>query len=188
MTNDSEAVLSRSLVDRNARIRQIVVEHYDFVWRSLRHLGLSAADADDAAQQVLIVASQKLELILVGRERSFLFATAMRIASRWRRSRGRRREVDNSEDILDQQVSRGWSAAEQAPARALLERILQGMPEDMRIVFMLYEVEQFTMSEIATLLDVPTGTVASRLRRGREHFREVVSRLEGQGTRVGGDL
>lgn len=175
-------------VDRNARMREIVVHHYDFVWRSLRHLGLTPADADDAAQQVLIVVSQKLDLVVAGRERGFLFATAMRIASRWRRSRGRRREVENSEAVLEQQVSQGWNAADRAPARALLDQILQGMPEDMRIVFMLYEVEQFTMVEIASLLDVPAGTVASRLRRGRAHFREVVSRMDAQGKRAEGDL
>lgn len=166
---------------RDARLRSIVTQHYAFVWRSLRHLGVMPADADDAAQQVLIVVAQKLDQVAVGRERSFLFATAMRIAHRWRRTRERRRELDNSDGVLDKLVTQTSSASDRAPARALLDQILEDMPDDLRVVFMLYEVEQFTMIEIASLLDLPTGTVASRLRRARDHFRSMVSRLEARG-------
>ena len=173
--------------DRDARLRSIVTDHYEFVWRSLRHLGVMPGDADDAVQQVLIIVSRKLDQVTVGRERAFLFATAMRIAYRWRRSRERRREVDNSEIVLDQLAGQTSSVSDRAPARALLDQILVDMPDDMRAVFMLYEVEQFTMSEIASVLDLPSGTVASRLRRAREYFRTVVTRLERQAKRREGE-
>jgi RNA polymerase sigma-70 factor, ECF subfamily len=179
----STAPASSEASGRDARLRCIVTQHYAFVWRSLRHLGVMPADADDAAQQVLIVVAQKLAQVAVGRERSFLFATAMRIAHRWRRTRERRRELHNSEGVLEQLVTQSSSASDRAPARALLDQVLEEMPDDMRAVFMLYEVEQFTMTEIASLLDLPSGTVASRLRRARDHFRTMVSRLEAQGRR-----
>jgi RNA polymerase sigma-70 factor, ECF subfamily len=183
---ESTASVTHEGPARDARLRNIVTQHYAFVWRSLRHLGVMPADADDAAQQVLIVVAQKLDQVAVGRERSFLFATAMRIAHRWRRTRERRRELDNSEGVLDQLVNQTSAASDRAPARALLDQILEDMPDDMRAVFMLYEVEQFTMLEIASLLELPTGTVASRLRRARDHFRTTVSRLEARGRRGGG--
>jgi RNA polymerase sigma-70 factor (ECF subfamily) len=44
------------------------------------------------------------------------------------------------------------------------------MSIDLRAVFVLFELEQTTLSEIAVLLDVPRGTVASRLRRAREYY------------------
>jgi RNA polymerase sigma-70 factor (ECF subfamily) len=49
---------------------------------------------------------------------------------------------------------------------------------DLRAVFTLYELEELKMNEIAELLGVPAGTVASRLRRAREHFEAQVARLQ----------
>lgn len=76
-----------------ARFRALIHEHGDFVWRSLRRLGICKADLADAAQQVFLTASRKLELIRQGSERSFLFQTAVRVAANARRMRQRRREV-----------------------------------------------------------------------------------------------
>jgi RNA polymerase sigma-70 factor (ECF subfamily) len=45
-------------------------------------------------------------------------------------------------------------------------------------VFALYELEELTMAEIASILDLPEGTVASRLRRAREEFRTIAKRFE----------
>src|SRR3954470_14140087 len=80
-----------------ARVRALVTENFDFVWRSLVRLGVPRADAEDALQQVFLVASRKLDDIVPGRERAFLFGTAFRIAHRARRTRDRRREVLDGE-------------------------------------------------------------------------------------------
>jgi RNA polymerase sigma-70 factor (ECF subfamily) len=68
-----------------------------------------------------------------------------------------------------------------ARARAALEAILDAMPLDLRTVFVLYELEQVTMAEIATILELPAGTVASRLRRAREQFQAATRRLLAKG-------
>src|SRR3954451_17353117 len=60
--------------------------HFDGVWRLLRRLGLPQADADDAAQQVFIIACRRIESILPGSERAFLFGCALKLAARWRQS------------------------------------------------------------------------------------------------------
>ena len=57
------------------------------------------------------------------------------------------------------------------------------LPEDARPVFVLFELEGMTMVEIASCLDIPPGTVASRLRRAREVFSTFVSRLEARRNR-----
>ena len=58
-----------------------------------------------------------------------------------------------------------------------LDRILEGMPENLKESFILFELEDMTVPQIAELLGIPTGTVASRLRRARAHFQKAVSDL-----------
>ncbi|HVK86706.1 MAG TPA: sigma-70 family RNA polymerase sigma factor [Kofleriaceae bacterium] len=162
------------------RLRAMFDANFDFVWRSLRRLGVPSATVDDAAQEVFLVASRKLASIELGRERSFLFATALRVASTARRAQSRRGEHD--EQAVAGLVDHAANPEEQADrqrARAVLDRILAEMEDDLRAVFVLYELEELTMAEIATTLELAPGTVASRLRRAREQFQETARRLRG---------
>jgi RNA polymerase sigma-70 factor (ECF subfamily) len=162
-----------------ARIHRLVVDQHAFVWRSLVRLGVPRSDAEDAVQQVFLVASRRIADILPGAERSFLYGVSLRIASRARRTQTRRREV--GEDSCPERVDtaqRPDELLDRARARAVLDSILEAMPLELRSVFTLFELEQLTMSEIGDLLDLPQGTVASRLRRAREIFAEHRKRLE----------
>ena len=169
------------------RFRELVDAHFDFIWRSLRGLGVPSASIDDAAQQVFIAASQKLAVIAVGSERAFLFSTARGMAANARRAQLRNRE-QLDEDALANQIDRAPDPEEVAAAqqaRQVLDRILDGLSEDLRAVFVLYELEGQTMAEIASLLGAPMGTVASRLRRAREEFQDAVKRFQaGRGTKT----
>jgi RNA polymerase sigma-70 factor (ECF subfamily) len=170
----------RLSVEAELRLRGIVEAHYDFVWRALRGLGVASAGADDATQQVFWVASEKLEAIAPGSERSFLFATARGIAANARRSYARNRE-QGDELALAAQIDRApdpEQAAANSQARRLLERLLEQMPEDLRTVFVLFELEGLTTPAIAEMLDVAPGTIASRLRRAREAFAREAERLQ----------
>ena len=166
----------------SARFRTMVDTNFDFIWRSLRGLGVPAASIDDAAQQVFWTASQKLSTIAVGSERSFLFATARGIASNARRSQHRSRELLDDEAIASH-VDRApdpEQAAATREARRVLDRILDGLSDDLRAVFLLYELEGQTMAEIASILGTPMGTVASRLRRAREEFQSAARRFQSE--------
>jgi RNA polymerase sigma-70 factor, ECF subfamily len=169
------------------RLRSLMSAHHPMVWRTLRNLGVSPADLDDAVQQVFIVASQKLEAICVGCERSFLAGVAVRIASRARRTRERRREVDEI-DPANHPATAGGPAEEldRAEARHLFEMLLDSMPADLRLALVMYEVEELTLAEIASALDAPLGTVASRVRRARELFVTKARRIAGRGKLDGG--
>ena len=119
--------------------------------------------------------------IRLGSERSFLFQTALRVAADSRRTRLRRREVAAS-DIPenDEESDRAPSpedAVDLRRARMWLDAILDEMSLDLRAAFVLFELDQMTMAEISVLLDLPPGTVASRLRRARHQFREKVARM-----------
>jgi len=176
-----------SAAERASRLRVLVDEHFDFIWRSLRRFGLHAADADDAAQRVFVIASRKLSVIEPGRERSFLFGTAYRVVRELRRSKARRPESPLTPEMdAEDPAPNPEEFADRTRARALLDQVLSEMPMEARSVFVLFELEEMTAPEIATLLDVPLGTVASRLRRARELFRASATRLRARATFNGG--
>jgi len=167
---------SVSRVDE-ARLRSIVEAHFDTLWRFLRRLGVAEGDVDDAVQEVILVLTRKLDGVDHGRERSFLLSTAFRVASDARRRVRRRREVDA--DALYELASEGAdpeASLERGRMRALLAQVLGELSIDLRAVFVLYELEDFTMAEIAQTLQLPPGTVASRLRRARETFEALAAR------------
>lgn len=164
------------------RLQGLFEQHYDFVWRSLRRLGLTSAAADDASQEVFVVAMRKLDVVRVGSERSFLFGTALRIASDVRRGATRRETV--GPQMLDRIADPHPAPDEllaRARARLQLDLVLDSMALELRAVFVLFELEEMTMAEIAVLLDVPPGTVASRLRRAREAFHSQVELTSTEG-------
>jgi RNA polymerase sigma-70 factor (ECF subfamily) len=161
---------SLSKVDEG-RLRSVVDAHFDTLWRFLRRLGVAEADVDDAVQEVILVLTRKLEGIETGRERSFVMSTAFRVASDARRRTRRRREVD-AEQLIDlpSAAADPEASAQKQQMRELLAGVLEELSLDLRAVFVLYELEDFTMAEIAQTLQLPPGTVASRLRRAREAF------------------
>jgi RNA polymerase sigma-70 factor (ECF subfamily) len=165
--------------EHGPRFARLVQEQFAFVWRLLRRIGVPESDADDAAQQVFIAASQRIDDIRPGSERAFLFSTALHVGSRACRGRSRKREEFGVE--LDEALDPAPSLDElvdRRRARELLDVMLQEMPLELRVVFVLYEIEQLTSAEIAEVVGVPTGTVASRLRRAREDFAARVERAE----------
>jgi RNA polymerase sigma-70 factor (ECF subfamily) len=160
--------------------------HAELVWRTLRRLGVLPADLEDATQRVFIVVSQKLEDIEPGRERSFVFGTAMRVAAQMRRHRHARKEepLDTIADPIDPALSPEAHTDNQRRLSQLGE-ILQRMPEELSSTFLLYELERWTMAEIAVEHGIALGTVASRLRRARERFQGDLERFERSGRRTG---
>jgi RNA polymerase sigma-70 factor, ECF subfamily len=165
----------------SARVRALFEAHYALVWRTVRRFGVPAEDADDAAQEVFIVVARRCADIREGSERAFLVATALRVAAHDRRSRGRRpttpRAPDTFEEVRDPAEGPDELAA-QREHRALLDEALAALSPRLRAVFILFELEGMTMAAIAECLELSPGTVASRVRRGRERFREAVRELE----------
>lgn len=174
--DEGPAETGRPFLLSAAKLRAMREEHFEFLWRSLRRLGVPEADVDDAVQQVFLVAARRE--IQPGAERSFLFATALRVASHARRTLRRRRE---SGDDVPEQTDATPSPEElldQRRARALLDEVLESLPLDVRAVFILFELEEMTVVEIASMLEIPLGTASSRLRRGREQFHQAVARIK----------
>jgi RNA polymerase sigma-70 factor, ECF subfamily len=160
-------------------VSELVRREFRFVWRLLRRLGLAESDADDAAQQVFLIAERRFGDIRPGRERSFLYTTALHVASKARRGVERRREDLGPE--VEPEPDQGPSLedlVDRRRARELLDSLLDRLPLDLRAVFVLHEIDELSTAEIAEVVGVPVGTAASRLRRARELFAERVRRLE----------
>ncbi|MEO8183340.1 MAG: RNA polymerase sigma factor [Deltaproteobacteria bacterium] len=164
-------------------LEALVHQHLDFIWRLLRRLGLSGADAEDAAQQVLLVAALKLDAIEPGKARTFLYGIALRVASNARRGQRRSQRLQREQSLdgaaeLPAQGQVPWpdQLAELGRAQAFLDELLAELPEELARILFLAEIEQCTVPEIAEFEAIPVGTAASRLRRARLEFRELLAR------------
>jgi RNA polymerase sigma-70 factor (ECF subfamily) len=162
------------------RLRTAVVEHYEFVWRTLRRLGVAENAVEDAAQNVLFIFARRIADVRPGAERAFMVATAARLAADYRKKKLRSREDLEPGAVIEEHASVAPSVEElidQGRARDLLDVVLAEMPDDVRTVFIFFEFEDMTMAAIAAMLDLPMGTVASRLRRARMMFETIAARL-----------
>ncbi len=156
------------------RLRCALTEHYGLVWRSLRRFGVPEDLVDDAAQHLFLTFGRRSGEIPPQKERSFLLAMAVRVAANARRLRARCPEVptDNVDatTTLDPEQLLDWKER-----RHQLDRVLESLPLEQRSVFVLFELEGFSLPEIADSLDIPLGTATSRLRRARHRFEARVS-------------
>jgi RNA polymerase sigma-70 factor (ECF subfamily) len=161
------------------RLAELLRLYYARVWRALRRLGVDAGSADDAAQEAFIVLSRRLDEVRAGSEQTFLLGCAVRIAANHRRRSHARREVED-ELALDGEPD-PCPGAEQLldhkRLREALEELLDSWPDDIRVAFVLFELEGLSVPEIAKVTEAKLGTVASRLRRARELFQAGAKRL-----------
>ena len=154
------------------RLRDMATDHFASVWRFLRALGVPSGSIDDAAQEVFLVAARKLADVRAGAERAFLFGAAVHVARKLRRRHAREELVADPDDesLEPALLSTPEDSFDRKEERDLLMFLLDGLTDELRTVFVLSEIEGESMADIAALLGLPPGTVASRLRRAREKF------------------
>ena len=157
-----------------ARLERMFVAHHAMVWRTMRRRGLSPDASADVTQQTFLIAAERLGDIASDSERAFLVGTALRVAQ----SLGRKTLRWQLEEDMDQHVADGRSVSDERVAVQLCDLALSKVDPDLAEVFVMFEIEGLSSPEIAASLEIPLGTVASRLRRAREQFRVVVGRLE----------
>ena len=123
-----------------------------------------------------MILARRLDDIEFGRERAFLYGTARRVLANMRRAVKRRGETDDG--VLGEAPS-GASLPDELVAeardRAFLDELLRELPDELRRVLVLAELEELVVPDIATLENIPVGTAASRLRRARAAFRDVLA-------------
>ena len=170
------------MADRK-RLDGMFRDHHQTVWRTLRRWGLDPQEAADTGQQAYVVATERLVDIQAGSERAFLIGTALHIAQASCRKNSR---IQLEEDMDLHGAVRVRSMSEKLSDTELVDLALARIDPLWVEVFILYELEGLSCPEIAQALSLPLGTVASRLRRAREGFREAARRIELQLEKEGG--
>lgn len=178
---------SETGVSEEVGFEAIYEAYFDYVWRSLRRLGVPESSVDDAAQDVFVVVHRRLA-DFEGRSsiKTWLFGIALRVARTHRRRVSRKGHHDPLPTDL---VSAGGgpdSEFEKRRAAAFLAAFLDSLDDDKRAVFVLAEIEQMTAPEIEQALGVKLNTVYSRLRAARKAFDTAVKRRLAKEARVAG--
>ncbi len=162
--------------------KDVYDEHFRFVWRTLRRFSVSEADLPDATQEVFVVVYRRLPEF-EGRSKitTWLFRICLRVAKDRRRRAHVRHEVAVAEP--EERAATGadvTTALERRDDLALFDAAMSELGLDQAAVFTLFELEAMTGQQIADTLDIPLGTVYSRLRLAREAFRKAALRLAAQ--------
>jgi RNA polymerase sigma-70 factor (ECF subfamily) len=162
--------------------RALFREHVAHVWRSLRALGVRDADVADASQQVFLVLNANLaRWDRGGSMRALMYGICLRVASDYRRKAHRRHErlFATPPEVASSAASPEERITQQREL-AQLDEALGALPEAQREVFVLFEIEELDMNEVAQAVGCPLFTAYSRLRAARKAIR---SQLNPRGAR-----
>jgi RNA polymerase sigma-70 factor (ECF subfamily) len=166
-------------------LRTVFDEQAAFVCRTLRRHGVRDADLDDMLQEVFLVVHRTLhEYVDRGRMRAWLYSICTRVAHGQRRKLVRRRETPELNGLESEVAPQQHQHVEDQQSLRLGYQLLEALPPHEREVFVLYEVEDMTMPEIAQVLGCPLQTGYSRLNRARERILALLS--DAQSGKAGG--
>jgi RNA polymerase sigma-70 factor (ECF subfamily) len=169
--------------DGEARFRVIFETGFDYIWNALRRLGVAPSDLEDISHDVLFDVYRKIDTYDPERPlKPWLFAFSFRAASEYRRRRRVRGEVRESVEAVDTSPLVEERLVEHEN-RALVAAALESLDLDRRAVFVLHDLDDVPVPEIARTLDIPLNTAYSRLRVARERFVKAITRLRGQEVR-----
>lgn len=157
---------------------RVFEEHAPYVWRVLRRLGVGEADVEDVCQEVFLVVHARLSSF-EGRSalRTWIYGICIRKASEHRRRPHRLHESVVAEPPETSIPAPQLEALARRRALARLDAALAELDEDKRAAFVLYEIEQIPMAEVAGACGCPVQTAYSRLHAARRH---VESRMQAE--------
>jgi RNA polymerase sigma-70 factor, ECF subfamily len=168
--------------EQRLSVTQVHERHGEFVWRTLHRMGVRPPHVEDVYQEVFLVVHRRLRTFS-GQSAitTWLFEICFKVAAGYRRKAYFRRE----ELVPDWSDMDTLSSPEPSPERRLvtarqakqLERLLDTLPLEYRVVFVMFEIEGLSSEQIAESLGAPLGTVYSRLHRARKRFARALARL-----------
>jgi RNA polymerase sigma-70 factor (ECF subfamily) len=155
---------------------------FDFVFRTVRRLGVAESAAEDVTQEVFVAVHKNLGAF-EGRSsiRTWLFGIARNVAYRHRRTLGRRISTPPGQEwaleaAADETAASAHELAERSEAARVLDALLESMDDEKREAFVLVELEEMSMPEVAEALGINVNTAYTRLRAARKQFEEALVR------------
>ena len=156
----------------------LVYRQHRFVFRVAFALLRNAHDAEDIAQETFLKLYRNGRWRGIHDERAFLARAAWRMALDLRRAP----EIESAEVDADAMPSRTASPEQEAMSAnstAVLYRMIDALPEELRQPLVLTGIDEMTSREIAAVLGIPEGTVRTRLMRARQLLKEKISHAKG---------
>lgn len=179
-TEEDDRVSSASLPD----FRRLFDAELDYVWHALRRLGVREADLEDVTHDVFLAVYKKLHTFDGARPtRPWLFGFAYRFASDYRKLARHRREVLVLAPEARDPAPSALDRTELGQTLELARRALDTLGLERRAVFVLHELDECPMPEVAEALGIPLNTAYSRLRLAREDLASAIRRLRARRTR-----
>jgi RNA polymerase sigma factor (sigma-70 family) len=159
--------------------RKLVERHFPAIYRFFANkLG---DDVDDLVQQTFLACVEGRERIGEAGFRAYLFGVARNRLQRHFRDRyGERQDDVSVAQLVDSVTTAAQNLAQRREQRLLL-RALRRLPIDLQIALELAYWEGLTDREVAAILEMPVGTLKSRLRKGRMMLDEIMTELAGKG-------
>ena len=167
----------------DSKVAALFHEHGRFVFRLLRRLGVSDADADDVFQEVFVIVHRKLpELEQTGSLRAWVYGISVRRAANYRKRQATRREVPTDEvsEHPDLDQPSPAEAIDTKKAKSILDAILVRLPDEKREAFVLHVIEELPMNEVAQALGCPLHTAYSRFYAARTLVEDGIRRARAQ--------
>jgi RNA polymerase sigma-70 factor (ECF subfamily) len=179
-----EGVLPREAPQRLVTFEQVYDEQIDFIWRSARRLGVDDASLDDVVQQVFLVVHRRLaEYEGHASTKTWLFAILLFVVREHRRTIRRKSphhgaSTTDPDTLIDTRVAHNpEQALERAEASRMIDRLLEELEDEKRVVFVMAELEQMTAVEISEATGLEPKAVYSRLRAARIDFERAAAQL-----------
>lgn len=161
-----QAVIESTIPDFDS----VYQEHSTYVYRLALRLSPSASDADDVFQEVFLRVYRFADSYRGGSMKGWLRRITMNVFFTRNQKAGREIPEEGVAEHVSTLRNEPGTLLEEANLGANLEQALQSLPPDMRAVLVLRSIEELSYQEIAELLEVPIGTVRSRLARARGHL------------------
>ncbi|MGE0791477.1 MAG: RNA polymerase sigma factor [Sandaracinaceae bacterium] len=160
--------------------RALFEAHCDYVYRVVRYFGAAPGDVEDLVQEVFMTALRARDRFRGDASpRTWLVGIARNHVRDYKKRAHRRYErADEDADARPAEGGDPERSLELKQALAQLDRVLDGLGREQRLVFLLHDVEQLTMKEVTDGLGCPLQTGYTRLRAARRHVRERAIELE----------
>jgi RNA polymerase sigma-70 factor, ECF subfamily len=182
--------MGKTSIARNRRLQfeQAALPHLDALYTSALRLARNRDDAEDLLQETVLRAYRSFHQFSPGTNCRAWMLTILYNRFRSGYRRGLREQVANSRDEFEQEIETlslaqddGHDNPEQIAAghnaAQLIRRALASLPEEFRETLLLVDLQELNYQEVADVLDVPLGTVKSRVSRGRALLRTALEKM-----------